>query len=294
MGMRRAWVGMLIAFTMLAMGCDQDISRARIEMSPKEGCAPLDVSFAGVVTARAGVEVTYRWRVNDEILPNSDRVQYTFRQAGDYDIELTVASEREKRTQTAVLKVSEAALPNEPGVYRRLDCGYQALDEGSEQAQTVSLGKTSLEDLEIIMGRKLSTAELVTHPLWRREHTHTTYTIERSQFSDMALAHFQQFGFITVGETFGEAALLKLAPNPEPQPPAPKPTAKVVTRMIDSWDKESVAPEAQALERAELTPEILRYVPSAALTAGLYLISVAPGEGEPPAVRPIALVPADR
>jgi hypothetical protein len=153
--------------------------------------------------------------------------------------------------------------------------------------------------LETIMGRKLSTAELVTHPLWRREHTLTTYTMERSQFSDMTLAHFQQFGFITVGEAMGEAALLKLAPTPEPEPPAPKPLApkplaKVVTRMVDSWDKESVAPEAQALERAELTPDIIRYVPSEGLTAGLYMISVVLGEGEPPAVRPIALVAADR
>ena len=289
MWMKRGCIGVLIAFLMLAMGCAQDISRVRIEMSPKQGCAPLDVSLMGVVTARAGVEVTYRWTVNDEILPNSNEVQYTFREAGDYDIELTVASERQKRTQKAVLKVRDAMLPNEPGVYRRLDCGYQALDESSEQAQTVSLGRTSLEDLETIMGRKLSTAELVTHPLWRREHTHTTYIIERSLFRDIGLEHFQQFGFITVGETLGEATLLKLAPHPEPNPPA-----KVVTRMVDSWGKESVEPEMQALERAELTPDIMRYVPSAALTAGLYMISVASGEGEPPAVRPIALTPANR
>jgi hypothetical protein len=289
MWMRRARIGILIAGLMIVMGCEQDISRVRIEMHPNQGCAPLEVALVGVATVRAGVDVAYRWTVNGEVLPNSPRVQYTFRQPGTYDIVFTVASEQQERTQTAVLKVKEATLPNEPGVYRRVDCGYQALAVGSEQTQTTSLGKTSLEDLENIMGRKLSTPELVTHPLWRREHTHTTYTIERTQFGEVALDHFQQFGFITVGKALGEAMLFKIAPNPEPEQPD-----KIVTRMVDSWGKESVEPHMQALERTELTPEIAHYVPRDVLTAGLYFISVVPGEGEPPAIHPIALVAADR
>jgi hypothetical protein len=222
-------------------------------------------------------------------LSTSDRVQYTFSQPGTYDIGFTVASAQEERSQTAVLKVNEAALPHEPGVYRRLDCGYQALAAGSEQTQTTALGKTSLADLENIMGRKLSTPELVTHPLWRREHTHTTYTMARDQFGEIALAHFQQFGFITVGNYVGEAMLFKIAPNPEPKQPD-----KIVTRMIDSWGKVSVEPQMQALERTELTPEIAHYVPRDALASGLYLISVELGEGERPALYPMALAASDR
>ncbi|WP_218673869.1 PKD domain-containing protein [Candidatus Entotheonella palauensis] len=287
--MMRARVGVLIASLMMIVGCQQDISEVRIEMDPDQGCAPLRVSLVGAATVRDGADVGYRWNVNGEVLTNSNRVQYAFRRPGAYDIVFTVTSEQEERSETAVLNVREATLPNEPGVYRRLDCGYQALAVGSEQTQTVSLGKTSLEDLEKIMGRKLSTPELVLHPLWRREHTHTTHTIERSQFGEMALDHFQQLGFITVGKALGEAALFKIAPAPEPKPPA-----QIVSRMIDSWGKESVEPQTQALERTELTPEIAHYLPRDALTAGFYFISVQPGEDAPPVIRPIALVPVDR
>ncbi len=289
MWMMRARIGILIAGLMLMIGCVQDISQVRIEMQPDEGCAPLMVSFVGSATVRDGVEVGYRWAVNGEILPNRDQVQYAFRRPGTYEVAFTVASEQEEKTETAMLNVSEAILPNEPGVYRRLDCGYQALAVGHEQMQTTSLGKTTLEDLEQIMGRKLSTPELVLHPLWRREHTHTTHTIERTQFGEMALDHFQQLGFITVGKTFGEVVLFKLVPNPEPEPPE-----QIVTRMIDSWGKESIEPTPQALERMELTPDIAHYLPIKALTAGFYFISVRPEEDASPALRPIALVAADR
>jgi len=286
---RRARIGIMIAGLTIMMGCEQEISKVRIEMHPDQGCAPLAVALVAVATVRNGVDVTYRWTVNGETLPKSDRVQYTFSQPGAFDIKLTVASEQEERVQTAVLNVSEVALPTEPGVYRRLECDYQLVAAGSEQTQTTSLGKTSLEDLENIMGRKLSTPELVTHPLWRREHTHTTHTMARTQFSEIVLAHFQQYGFITVGKALGETTLFKIAPNPEPKQPD-----KIVTRMIDSWGKESVKPQMQALERTELTPEIAHYFPHDALTAGLYFISVEPGEGEPPAMYPIALVASDR
>jgi len=289
MGMMCARIVILIASLMLMTGCEQDVSQVRIKMQPDEGCAPLKVSLMGTATVRAGVEVGYRWTVNGEVLQDSNQVAYTFRRPGTYEIAFTVTREQQEQSQTALLTVSEAILPNEPGVYRRLDCGYQALAVGSEQTQTASLGKTTLEDLERIMGRKLSTPELVLHPLWRREHTHTTYTIEREQFDEIALDHFQQLGFLTVGKDFGEAALFKIAPNPEPKQPD-----NIVTRMIDSWGKESVGPAAQALERAELTPEIAHYVPLEALTAGLYLISVQPDEDAPPATHPMSLVAAER
>jgi hypothetical protein len=188
-----------------------------------------------------------------------------------------------------VLNVSEAALPNEPGVYRRLACEYQELPASSEQTQTKSLGKTGLEDLEKLMGRKLSTPELLTHPLWRREHTHTTYAIERSQFVDMALDHFQQLGFITVGHALGEAALFKIVPSPERDK-----SAKIITRMIDSWGRDSVEPEAQALARTELTPEIAHYLPRETLAAGLYFISLQTDGDASSDMHPIALMAADR
>lgn len=289
MWMMRARSVLLIAGLMMIVGCEQDISGIRIEMHPDQGCAPLKVSLEGAATVRDGVDVTYRWKVNGEVLTNSHRVQYAFRRPGVYDIVLTVASGQQEQTETAVLNVSEATLPNEPGVYRRLDCGYQALAVSDEQTQTASLGKTSLEDLETIMGRKLSTLELWNHPLWRKEHTHTTYTIARAQFGEMTLNHFQHLGFITVGKALGEAVLFKIVPNPEPEQPD-----QIVTRMIDSWGQASIEPETQALERTELTPEIAHYLPRDALTAGLYFISVKPGEEAPPAIRPIALVAADR
>ncbi|ETW98341.1 MAG: hypothetical protein ETSY1_19155 [Candidatus Entotheonella factor] len=289
MWMMCARIGILIASLMMIMGCNQDISEVHIEMDPDQGCAPLQVSLVGAATVRDGVDVGYRWNVNGEVLSNSNRVQYAFRRPGTYDIVLTVASAQQERSQTAVLNVSEAPLPNEPDVYRRLDCGYQALAIGQEQTQTVSLGKTTLEDLERIMGRKLSTPELVLHPLWRREHTHTTHTIERSQFGEMALDHFQQLGFITVGNALGEATLFKIAPNPEPKQPN-----QIVSRMIDSWGKESIEPQTQALERTELTPQIAHYLPRDTLTAGFYFISVPSDEDEPPAIRPFALVPVTR
>jgi hypothetical protein len=113
--------------------------------------------------------------------------------------------------------------------------------------------------------------------------------MERTQFVEMALGHFQQFGFITVGNDFGEATLHQIVPNPEPEQPD-----RIVTRMIDSWGQESVEPQTQALERTELTPDIAHYVPRDALTPGLYLISVRPGEGEPAAMYPIALEAPDR
>ncbi len=139
------------------------------------------------------------------------------------------------------------------------------------------------------MGRKLSTLELWNHPLWRREHTHTTHTIERTQFGEMALGHFQQLGFITVGKALGEAALFKVVPGSEPEEPA-----QIITRMIDSWGKESVEPQSHALERTELTPDIAHYLPRDELTAGLYFISLPPGEGALSDIRPITLVAADR
>jgi PKD repeat protein len=286
---RRACIGILITALMIMAGCQQEISKVRIEMHPDQGCAPLEVRLVGMATVQDGVDVSYRWTVNGEVLSDSNEVRYVFRQPGSYDVALTVTSEQQERTQTEVLNVTEAVLPNEPGVYRRLDCGYQALAAGSEQTQTTSLGKTSLEDLENIMGRKLSTPELVTHPLWRREHTHTTYTMARELFLEIALDHFQQFGFITVGKNFGEAALLKIAPNPEPAQPD-----KIVTRMIDSWGQESVKPETQALEHTELTPDMTHYLPRDALSAGFYLISVATEEGEQPSIYPLSLVATER
>ncbi len=289
MWMMRARVGILIASFLMIAGCGQDISEVRIEMDPEQGCAPMKVALVGKATVREGVDVTYRWTVNGEVLQERGRVEYAFRRPGAYDIVLTVASAQQEQTETAVLNVSEATLPNEPGVYRRLGCGYQALPVGSEQTQTTSLGKTTLEDLEKIMGRKLSTLELWNHPLWRREHAHTTHTIERAQFGEMTLNHFQQLGFITVGKALGEAALFKIAPSPEPEQPD-----KIVTRMIDSWGKASIEPEAQALERTELTPEITHYLPRDTLTAGLYFIALQPGEGTPSDIRPMALVAADR
>ena len=289
MWMMRARIGILIAGVMIMMGCQQDISEVRIEIHPEQGCAPLQVELIGMATIRDGVDIEYRWMVNGEVLTNSNRIPYAFDRPGTYEIVFTVASEQQERTKTTVFNVREATLPNEPGVYRRLDCGYQAIPASREQTQTVSLGKTSLEDLEKIMGRQLSTPELVTHPLWRREHTHTTYTIEREAFVEMALDHFQQLGFITVGKDFGEATLLKMAPNPEPDQPD-----QIVTRMIDSWGIASVTPEVQALERTELTPDSAHYVPRDAIAPGLYLISVQLEKDTPPAIHPIALVAAER
>ncbi len=290
MWMMRVRIVMLIAGLIMMMGCEQDIARVRISMEPNQGCAPLNVALTGAATVRDGVQVQYRWTVNGEALPGKDEVQYAFNNPGAYDIAFTVASEKEQQTQTTVFHVSEAKVPEVPGVYRRLACEYQALSEVMEQKQTKSLGKTTLEDLQkYIVDEKQSTPELMRHPLWRQVHTHTSYTIERDQFTDIPLDHFQRFGFMTIGKAPGETTLHKVLQSPEPGE-----TGRVMIRMIDSWGKDTIAPPPQALQRTELAPDIVHYLPSADLTAGLYVISLPKGEGEQPAMSPVALGTASR
>lgn len=290
MWMMRARVVILIAGFMM-IGCEQDIAGIRIEMEPQQGCAPLNVALTGVATVRDGVDVQYRWTVNGEALPpGKQRVQYAFSNPGAYDITFTVASEKQQETQTAVFNVSEAKLPDTPGVYRRQACAYEALPQVTEETQAKSLGKTTLEDLQKhVVEEKQSTPELMRHPLWRQDHTHTTHTIDRSQFVDIPLDHFQRFGFITIGKTPVEATLHQVVQSPEPGE-----TGNVLTRMIDSWGKETVAPPPQALKRTELTPEIVHYLPSPELTAGLYVISLSKADGELPAMSPVVLETGNR
>ncbi len=290
MWMMRARIVILIASFMM-MGCNQDISGVRIDMEPNQGCAPLNVALTGKATVRDGVDVQYRWTVNGEALqPGNKRVQYAFSNPGAYDIAFTVASGKQQKTQTAVFDVSEAKVPDTPGVYRRQACAYESLPQVTEETQAKSLGKTTLEDLrKYIVAEKQSTPELMRHPLWRQDRTHTTHTIERSQFVDVPLDHFQRFGFITIGKALGEATLHKVVQSPEPGE-----TGNVLTRMIDSWGKESVAPPPQALQRTELAPEIVHYLPSTELTAGLYVISLPKEDGELPVMSPVALGIASR
>ncbi len=286
MWMMCARIVILIAGLMMMMGCEQDITGVRIDMEPAEGCAPLNVALTGRATVRDGVSVQYRWTVNGDVLPpGKDQVRYAFSNPGAYDIALTVASEKEQRTRKTVLNVSEAKVPDVPGVYRRQTCAYQALPQVVEQTQVKSMGKTTLEDLrKYVVTEKQSTPELMRHSLWRQDHTHTTHTIERSQFVDIPLDHFQRFGFITIGKTLGEASLHKVVQSPEPEE-----TDKVLTRMIDSWGKETVAPPPETLQRTELAPEIVHYLPSDMLTTGLYVISLPKGDGELPAISPVVL-----
>jgi hypothetical protein len=147
-----------------------------------------------------------------------------------------------------------------------------------------------LEDLETrIVGRPLSTSELVTHPLWRRSHTHRISTLKREQFVTIPLDRLNTLGFVLVGENVSDVALFQVLMSSEPERDNDD---TVVTRLIDSWGIDDVKPRAQPLRSTEMAPHVSHYVPDGTLQEGLYFIDYKTQGKDTPGISPVALIAA--
>ncbi len=283
----RCLVVLLCGLAMTVLGCRSEIGEVTIEMVPDNGCVPLTVALMGKAETGAGISGAFSWRIGKAVQLHGPHVAYTFETPGAYDISLTVVGETQTKTQVTTLQVGEAAHPHLPGLYRQQDCVYQAMQEVEEKKRVKRLGKTSLQDLQQrILGRDLSTLELVSHPLWRREHTHTVYTVDRHRFVEISLERFQALGVVAVGEDVGEVSLFRILPSPEPMQGQQD---QVVTRVVDSWGLDNVTPERLTLTRTPLADNVVRYVPDEQLTAGLYVMHVQRQDNATRAISPVAI-----
>lgn len=280
------YVVLLCCLGLVGLGCQQQAPQIVIEMVPHQGCAPLQVELIANLASSGESQATFHWRIADRVDMQGQRVRHTFASAGVYAVSLTVAADTHTVTRQATLEVGEATLPRLPGLYLQRGCSYHTIPEVTEQQNVEQLGKTSLEDLEQnVVGHTLSTRELLTHPLWRREHTHTLYSIPREQFVKIDLAHFQTHGFAAV-DVKAETLLQRLAETGSETTP----TTQIVTRKVDSWGLDDVLPMPLRLNSTRVTPTVLRYVPATRLSAGLYLIHVKSGDTGSEQIRPVALV----
>ncbi|MGQ4809875.1 hypothetical protein NKDENANG_03311 [Candidatus Entotheonellaceae bacterium PAL068K] len=281
-------VALLCCLALSMLGCSREIGEITLEMVPNHGCAPLEVQLRAHAETRAGLKNAFNWTIGKGVQLRGPAVVHTFATPGTYDISLTIAGEKQTKTRGTTIVVNEAELPRVLGLYRQMGCVYQAIKAVQETQIVKRLGKTSLQDLEQrIVGKKLSTRELVTHPLWRREHTHTLSMVDRDQFVDIPLDAFHVLGFVAVGEDLSEAAVFRVRPSPEP---APVSQHQVVTRLVDSWGLENVDPEPQTLRRTRILANAWRYVPAETLTEGLYFLVVRSEDNGRPGISPVALV----
>ena len=281
-------VVLLCCFALTVLGCRREIGKVTIEAVPNHGCAPLRVQLSGTAETQAGINGAFSWTIGNGVLLRGPRLTHTFDTPGTYDISLTVTGEAQTKTRVTTIEVGEAELPGLPGLYVRHECAYRVIKEVGEKKIVQRLGKTLLKDLEQrIEGRKLSTRELFTHPLWRQEHTRTVHRVEHAQFVDLPLEHFPAFGFIVVGENVGKVSLFGILPPPEP---APTQQNQVVTRVVDSWGLENVDPKPHKLIQTRLAENIQHYIPAEKLTEGLYFIEVKREDNARRRISPIALV----
>lgn len=276
-----------LAFTM--MGCNRDIGEVRLRAVPDAGCAPLRVELIGEASVKEGLRVDFRWTIAPEMVLQGPRVEHTFDTPGRHSISLTVVGEKEQTTKTLTITVKNAELPSAAGLYVLTQCTYKPLTEVEEEKMVKELGRTTLEDLQKkIVGRPLATAELVTHPLWRREHTHTVYMMDRKQFVALPLAHFNTHGFVAIGEEWDQIALFSM-----PQAtPALSYEVNLVTRLIDNWGINNITPEQHTLQRERVADNAFRYTPDTPLSVGLYFIDVKRKGNDVSRISPIALADA--
>ena len=288
--MRTLRVCVIVLLTTVAMtvlGCRREFSQVAIEIVPREGCAPLRVELIGTAVVQEGITPKFVWTIGGEVHLEGASVRHTFERPGTYAVALTVSNGQHQKTRRTTMDVRGAELPSRPGLYRRQACAYRALQAVQEITVVKDLGRTSLEDLEKrIVGRALSTAELVTHPLWRRPHTHTIYTVARNQFVELPLEHFHTFGVLAVSEAVQDVSLLRLIPAPEP---LSEQQTQVVTRVIDSWGVDSVEPERLGLKRTPIEASAMHYVPLGALESGFYLIDVKSADEDIAGLRAVTL-----
>lgn len=284
---RARFVALMCCVVMSILGCEREIQDLTITTVPAQGCVPLQVELIGAANIQNGANTDFRWLIGKAVELHGPRVRYTFTVPGTHEAALTVSSGEHRKTKTTTIEVREATLPPVPGLYLRSGCTYQELPQVVERSVVKDLGKTSLEDLEQrIVGRPLSTSELVTHPLWRRPHTHKIYTLKRDQFVTIPLNRFQSLGFILVGEEASDAALFQVLTSPEPEE---EDVQDVVTRVIDSWGIDDVTPKAQPLRSTEIAPHVLHYLPDSTLTEGFYFIDFKTQGEDTPGISPVAL-----
>jgi PKD repeat protein len=276
-----------LALTM--MGCNREIDEVRLRAVPDAGCAPLHVELIGEASVKQGLSVDFHWTIAPAIKLQGPRVEHTFDAPGRYSILLTVVGEKEQTTKTLTVTVKNAELPSAAGLYVLTQCTYKPLSEVEEEKMVKELGRTTLEDLEKkIVGRPLATAELVTHPLWRREHTHAVYMVDREQFVSLPLARFNTHGFVAIGEEWEQIALFSL-----PQAtPALSYEVNLVTRLIDNWGINNISPEQHQLQRERVADNAFRYIPDMPLTVGRYFIDVKRKGNDVSRISPIALADA--
>jgi hypothetical protein len=268
-------------------GCEREIRDLTLTTVPAQGCIPLQVELIGTANIQNGANTDFRWKIGNAVELRGPQVRYTFTVPGRHEAALTVRSGEHRKTKTTTIEVREATLPPVPGLYLRSGCTYQELPQVVERSVVKDLGKTSLQDLEQrIVGRPLSTSELVTHPLWRRPHTHDLYTLQRDQFVTIPLSRLQSLGFVLVGKEVSDATLFQVLTSPEPERDD---VHAVVTRMIDSWGIEDVTPKAQPLRSTEIAPHVSHYMPDGTLTEGLYFIDFKTQGKDTPGISPVAL-----
>jgi len=273
------------ALTILA--CNGDITEVRLKIVPDTGCVPLHVEFTGEAKTKESLNVQFRWLIAPEVMLHGPRVEYTFEVPGKYDISLLVLGEKQKKTKTATIVVKNAALPHYTGIFVLQQCTYHPLKEVEEQLRVKELGRTTLEDLETkIVGRPLATSELVTHPLWRREHTYTIYTVDREQFVPLSVERFNTRGFLIIGEELSQVVLLGIPSSPVDPPHEDQ----VVSRLIDSWNIASVSPKSYPLKRERVADRAFRYTPVTPVIAGLYMIDFQRQDNQTGHFSPVDLV----
>lgn len=280
------FVALIGCLTLTVVGCDRDISEVQIKVVPDAGCAPLHVELIGNARVKQGLKVDYRWTIAPEIVLQGSQAEHTFDAPGKHSIALTVVGESEQKTKTTTITVRKAELPIVAGLYILTQCTYEPLAEIEEEKMVKELGRTTLEDLEKhIVGRPLATSELVTHPLWRREHTHTVYMVAHEQFVSLSREHFNTHGFVAVGEEFDQIALFSM-----PQAMSvPNYEVKMVTRLMDNWGINNIRPEQHNLQKERVADNVFRYVPDMHLSVGRYFIDVKHKGKDTSRISPIAL-----
>jgi hypothetical protein len=280
-------IALIGGVTLTILACNGEIAEVRLKIVPDTGCAPLRVEFMGEAKTKESLNPQFRWLIAPEVMLHGPHVEYTFEVPGKYDVSLLVLGESQKKTKTATIIVRNAELPHFTGLFVLHQCTYHPLKEVEEKMHVKELGRTTLEDLETkIVGRPLATSELVTHPLWRREHTYTIYTVDREQFVPLSVDRFNARGFLVVGEEVSQIALVSL-----PSPPAePSPEEQVVIRLVDSWGIANVSPKSYPLKRERVADKAFRYVPAAPVTAGLYMIDLQRQDKKTSHLSPVALV----
>ncbi len=285
---RAKWIALSCGLIMGLLGCEREIGDVTIKVTSTEGCTPMPVELIGQAQVQERVTATYRWVIEGGIELHGERVTHTFTVPGTYEAVLTVASADQRKTKATTIEVREAELPSLPGLYLRRGCQHQPLPQVVMSSVVKNLGKTSLEDLEqYVVGRSLSTSELVTHPQWRRDHTHTIRMVDRGQFVRIDLKQFLALGFIAIGEEVSQVRLLRVLPTPEPNV---DPASAVVTQVSDSWGIENTVPEVQVLRNQQVAAQVVHYMPDEKLAAGLYLIDFQADGKETRSISPVELV----